>query len=135
MGLWTWKGFVTNRGKNIVKEWCDEQDDDVWAAFVILLEYLDAQPPEGWVRPYIGTLKGGKRGKKTGCAGLHELRFDVGNVEYRPIGYYSGKMEFTFLFFAIEQDREFKPPNACETAKKRKAIIDKDKERAREFSI
>lgn len=135
MNLWKIKGFVNERGVNIVKEWCDAQSSDVWAAFVAHLSYLSGQMPNKWVRHWVGTLSGGKKSRKTGCAGLIELRFDVGNVEYRPIGYYSGKMEFTILFFATERDGDFDPRNACETAKERKALIDANRERAREFRL
>ena len=135
MNLWKIKGFVDLSGENIVKRWCDAADYDVWIAFVTHLKFLSGQLPNRWVRPWVGKLAGGKRNRKTGCAGLIELRFDVGNVEYRPLGYFSGKMEFTILFFAEERDGDFDPPNACQTAKERKALIDANKERAREFRL
>src|SRR5262245_25203146 len=106
MGLWTWKAFITEGGRNIVQEWADSVDWAVWNAFCAHVKYLDPRGPQYWVRPWVGTLRGGKKEKKNGCNGLHELRFDVGNVEYRPIGYYSGKMEFTILYFAEEHDGE-----------------------------
>lgn len=135
MNLWRIKGFIDGNANNIVKEWADTQDDAVWEAFVDHLKYLCGQKPDKWVRPWTGALKGGKKSKKSGCAGLIELRFDVNNREYRPLGYYSGTMEFTILFFAIEENWEFVPPNACETAKARRAIIEANKERAREFRL
>jgi hypothetical protein len=135
MDLWKLKGYVKDSGINVVKEWCDGASDDVWEAFVGHLSYLADQPPERWVFPWTRLLRGGKRGKKKGCSGLLELRFEVGNIPYRPIGYFSGKMEFTLLFFAIENGGEFVPPDACERAKQRKAEIDADKERAREFRL
>ncbi len=135
MNLWKIKGFIDRSGENIVKQWCDAKDDDIWNAFVAHLTFLSGQMPDMWVRPWVGKLGGGRRGRKTGCAGLIELRFDVGNVEYRPLGYFSGKMEFTILFFAEERGGDFDPPNACQTAKERKAFIDTNKERAREFRL
>ncbi len=135
MKLWTLKGFVTDGGRRIVREWCADIDDTVWLAFATLLDYLCGQPRKNWVFPYVRALRGGKKGKKKGCAGLYELRFDSGNVEYRPLGYFKSDTEFVILIFAEERGGEFDPPNACETAKKRQVIVEGDKERAREFII
>ena len=135
MSQWVIKGYVSGDGQNIVRTWCNSVEDDVWLAFAIHLEYLCGQNPEKWVRPWIGTLAGGKRTRKKGCAGLVELRFEVRNVQHRPIGYFSGEMEFTILFFAKEVGGKFEPLTACEIAKTRKAEIDADKERARVFHI
>ncbi len=135
MNFWRLKGFIKDNGVNIVREWCDDQDTAVWEAFVGHAEYLSQQPPSRWVRHWVGTLSGGKKTRKSGCAGLIEWRFDVGNVEYRPLGYYSGEMEFTLLFFAIENGGKFVPPNACETAKQRMSIVIADRRRAHEFSL
>lgn len=134
MNLWAFKGFIDGRGTNVVREWCDDAGDAIWEAFVAHCEYLGPRPVIDWVMPYTRMLGGGKRSKKN-CTGLVEFRFDVGNVEYRPLGYYSGKMEFTFLLFAEERDYEFVPPNACEIAKERIAIVEADRSRAREFRL
>jgi hypothetical protein len=134
MSLWSFKGFIKTGGANIVQEWCRDADDVMWEAFVAHCEYLGPRPITAWVMPYTRMLGGGKRSKKN-CTGLVEFRFDVGNVEYRPLGFYSGKMEFTFLFFAEEHDGEFVPPNACQIAKERMGIIEADWSRAREFRL
>lgn len=135
MNLWKFKGFITSRGVNVVKEWCDSVPEEAWFAFAFACDYLAGQPIQNWRRPWSDTLEGGKKKRKKGCAGLVELRFDWGNIEYRPLGYYSGKMEFTIVFFAEERDGEFVPPDACQIAKSRITIIDADKRRAHEFVI
>jgi len=126
MYQWVWKNYITSQGNGIVKEWYESIDKFVWLEFRAMLEHLDGQPPVNWVRPYVGTLK-------KECSGLFEIRFDVGNVQYRPIGYYSGEMEFTILFFAIEKDSKFVPLAACKIAQKRKKDIENGKEKANEF--
>jgi hypothetical protein len=113
-------------GKTLVREWYDEQDESVQAAFETALKFLSQQPPAWWDRPRVGKLR-------KECKGLIEIIFEVGNVQHRPIGYYSGKLEFTIVAFATERGGRFDPVNVCETAKKRIAIIEADKERAREF--
>lgn len=123
---WTWKSYRTSRGISAVTEWHEQVSEIVWLEFRASLEFLDGQPPTNWTRPYIGKL-----GKD--CKGLIEIRFDSGNVEYRPIGFYSGKEEFTIVFFAIEKGSKFEPPTACDIAQRRRNEIEKDKEKSREF--
>jgi hypothetical protein len=135
MKLWKFKGYITSRGVNVVKEWCDSVSDGEWLAFAFTCDYLSGQPIQNWKRPWTDTLEGGKRGGKKGCIGLVELRFDFGNIEYRPLGYFSGEMEFTILFFAEERDGEFVPPTACQIAKSHITIIEADRRRAHEFVI
>lgn len=125
---WTWKSYVLPNDELLVKEWYEEVGAFVWQDFKTLLKYLDGQPPANWVRPYTGKLH-------EDCKGLVELRFDFGNVEYRPIGYYSGKMEFTIVFFATERDGKFDPPTSCEIAQRRRDEIENDKEKARGFWV
>jgi hypothetical protein len=134
MNLWLFKGFIKTGGANVVQEWCSNADDAAWEAFVAHCEYLAPRPITAWAMPYTRILRGGKRSKKN-CTGLIEFRFDAGNVEYRPLGFYSGKMEFTFLFFAEERGGEFVPPDACEIAKQRQTIVEADRSRAREFRL
>ena len=135
MAEWKFKSFITSRGTYLVKDWCDSVGDDVWFAFAFACDYLAGQPIQNWRRPWSDTLEGGKKARKTGCAGLVEIRFDYGNVEYRPLGYFSGEMEFTILFFAEERDGDFVPPDACRIAKEHRAIVEADRRRAREFVI
>ena len=130
---WLWKSYITSRGENLVKEWCKEVDKFVFEEFRTSLKYLDGQPPVNWKRPFVDSLSGGKRSRKTGCVGLVEIRFEVKNVQHRPLGYYSGEMEFTIVFFAKEVGGVFVPPTACKIAKTRIEEIETNKEKAREF--
>lgn len=130
MGLWTWKAFITDGGRNIYDEWIDGQSDSVIAEFITTLQYLDVRKRPEWSRPFFSQLTGGKKNKKTGCNGLSEIRFKANNVQQRPLGDFNGHMEYVILIFAIEKDSAFKPPTACETAKKRKALILQNKDRA-----
>ena len=117
MGLWTFLCFVSESGRDIVRDWYNEQAPEVQAAFDVAIEYLRDQPHVKWVRPYFGTLDGK-------CAGLGEIRFKANKVQHRPIGFFGSKrMQFTILFFAIEKDRKFIPKNTCETAQNRKDLV------------
>ena len=113
----------------IVAEWYERQADAVKVAFLTSMKFLRAQPEDKWDRPQVGQLRHGS------CKGLYEIVLKVNGVQHRPIGYYSGKMEFTIVAFATERDRRFNPPNICDTAQERVAFIKNHKERAREFTV
>lgn len=63
------------------------------------------------------------------CAGLAEIRFQADKVQQRPLGFHSGKQEFTILFWATEKNWRFVPLSACETGLKRKAEVLGSKDR------
>jgi hypothetical protein len=129
MPLWTLKSFTSPGGDTIVGEWFAEQAEEVQAAFIARMKFLRALPADGWDRPYVGQLRRGE------CKGLFEIVLKVNKVQYRPIGYFSGRGEFTFLAFATERDGKFDPIDVCATAKKRLEVISQNKERVRELKI
>jgi len=126
MGTWTFLCFLSDGGRDVIRDWYDEQAPEVQAEFDVALSYLREQPPAQWVRPSFGTL----RGK---CAGLEEIRFKANKIQHRPIGFFGPEgMQFTLLLCATEKDRKFIPPSTCDTAQRRKAIVLNNKGRADE---
>jgi hypothetical protein len=126
--LWRLKSFAPDGKRTIVLDWFREQSDAVQASFEVRLKFLMSQPPEAWQRPYVAKLRGE-------CKGLYEIRFEVGNVQHRPIGYFSAESEFTILAFATERGSKFNPHNVCQTANNRKRLIEQRKELALEFKF
>lgn len=114
--------LVDAGGVNVVADWYAAQPDKVQAKFDTRLRYLRQQPRDKWVRPYFDTLSGG-------CAGLGEIRFEYKNVQHRPIGFSSGEMEYTVLFFAIEKDNKFEPRTTCRQSQNRKIEVQRDESR------
>lgn len=77
--------------------------------------------PANWDWPYVGK-------PRKECSGLIEIRFKVNKVQHRPLGCYGQlRFEFIILLFATERDDEFDPPNACETALRRKTLVLRDR--------
>lgn len=133
---WKWKSWRKDSDtKTLVIEWLESVDIFVRTAFKARVRYLDGQPPSNWRRPFVSTLEGGKKERGKGCKGLVEIRFEVNNVQYRPLGFYSGEREFTIVFIAEERGGKFDPPTACETAKKRIAEIKKDSTKVNDWWI
>ena len=128
MLIWRLKGYASDCQNTVVSTWFKAQSEAVQQAFWTRMKFLTSQPPSVWQRPYIGKL----RGK---CKGLYEIRFEVNNVQHRPIGFFSGDQEFTILAFATERDSQFDPQEVCTIAKNRKKKIEENKEHAREFIL
>jgi hypothetical protein len=128
--MWILKSLTISdsNNKTIVADWFYSQDEEVQAAFETRMKFLVGLPGDGWNRPYVGQLR-------RGCKGLFEIILKVENVQHRPIGYFSDKEEFTFIFFATERDGEFDPPNTCELAQRAKIIATLNKGRVREITI
>lgn len=122
---WTFRCYLDPDGEDVIEDWYDRQPDQLQAKFDTRIRYLQQQPRSAWTRPHFDTLKGD-------CAGLGEIRFEWRNVQYRPIGFASGQMEFTLVFVATERGGKFEPRSTCETAQKRKAEVIANRSRARD---
>ncbi len=134
MSLWTLKSLVDRRSEQnpketIVKQWFEGQYEDVQDAFLARMKFLRGLPDDGWDRPFVGQLR------RKECKGLFEIVISAENVEHRPIGYFSGKKEFTIVAFATERDGQFDPKTICETAKRLIKGIEDGTENVREFVI
>ena len=72
----------------------------------------------------------------SGYPDLGKLRFKANRTEHRPIGFFGPRsLNFTFLIWAIEKDRKYRPPNVRETAITRMKVVLADPTRAHEFHI
>lgn len=125
MALWTIRCYLDANGVDVIDEWFETVSDAVAAKFDTRMRYLQQQPPEAWKRPDFDTLH-------NEGAGLGEIRFEREKVNYRPIGFFSGRMEFTLLLVAIEKDRKFIPKSACKIAQRRKKEVIENRSRARD---
>lgn len=118
---WTFHDYVTDNGRNAIRDWIDGQPHGTRARLkaklnarineLRLVERLDRSCGVGQLR--------------RDCAGLYELILLVDKVQFRPIGCYGpGKSrEFTLLIGAIEKDRQFTEPDVCRRAHERAARI------------
>jgi hypothetical protein len=110
--------------ETVLKIWFEGQTEDVQAAFLVIMKHLIPLRGNAWGRPYVGQLR-------RECKGLYEIVVSMPDIEHRPIGYFSGRMEFTFLAFATERDGKLVPNSVCETAHRFIRLIDEGKEHVR----
>lgn len=125
MPLWNLRCYVSSRGVDEIRAWYDGMKPAVRAKFDSRIKFLVQRTRSDWKRPLFDLL--GDDGK-----GLGEVRFEVGNVQYRPLGFFSPNMTFTLVFCAEERDGEFVPKDATKIALRRRQEIEDDQERSRE---
>jgi hypothetical protein len=127
--LWTIRSYVSPGGNDLVRKWHDAQSFAVQAAFDTVVLFLLQSSFEEWRRPEFATLKGK-------YAKLGELRFDVRNVEYRPLGFFGPcRSEFTILIGATKKGRVYNPRSALDTALSRCKEVLIDPERTNVWEI
>lgn len=114
--------------ETVLKQWYESQYENVQAAFLVIMRHLIPLAGNGWGRPYVGQLR-------HECTGLYEIVVSMPDVEHRPIGYFSGEMEFTFVAFATERDHKLVPRSICETAYRLIQAIEEGSEHVRDVNL
>jgi len=123
--LWTFKGFLSENGRDIFQEWYEQLPERAQAKFDTILEYLRDTPQTQWSTTLVLAL--------TETEGIFEIRFKIRNVLYRPLRCFGpGRGEFTLLVPAREHGNAFEPKNAIALAAARRRIVLQEKGRARE---
>ena len=128
MAWWRFRCYLMDDGTDVIDAWYEAQPAPLQAKFDTRMRFLQQNPRDKWVRPYFDTL-----GNE--CAGLGEVRFEWKNVQYRPIGFSSGEMEFTLVFVAEEHGGAFVPRNTCRQCQSRKAEVISHREKARDCDL
>jgi hypothetical protein len=118
---WSIRCYTDERG-DAIDSWYFQQSEDLQAKFDTRIRYLRDQPNAFWCPPYFKLLD-------RECKGLGEIRFEYNNVQYRPLGFFSGQMEFTLLLVPTKKGNTFDPRSACEVGLKRKSLVIADKKR------
>ncbi len=125
MVKWSIRCFVEEKGNgsiDVIDAWYEAQPEELQAKFDTRIRYLREQPPANWTRPYFSVLE-------RECDGLGEIRFEFRNIQYRPLGFFSAKLEFVLLLVPTKKGDVFDPRNACELGLRRKELVRMHKER------
>lgn len=120
---WSFRYYVAPDGTRDVKDSYDAGSKKLRAKFLSRITTLAQLEFLEWGEPSFKTLHGD-------CTGLGEIRFKADDVQQRPLGFRSGPMEFTIVFWAIEKEDKFVPRNACRKALERKNEILADRKRS-----
>lgn len=99
--------------KSDIRETYENGSSRLKARTLSRFKILAGLPRTQWHEGYFKKLSGI-------CEGLWEVRFEVDNVQQRPLGFHITDIEFVILFWAREKGDKFVPKKACEIALKRK---------------
>jgi len=113
---WEIRCYGTSKEVNEIRTWYNRQSRKVQGKFQSRLKTLAQLELSEWKLPLFRWLH-------RECVPLGEVRFEVQNVQHRPLGFRSGEAAFTLTFCAQEQSDRFIPANACAIALERKAEI------------
>jgi hypothetical protein len=120
--VWEFRCYVNAAGSDEIRAWFDRQPKAVQGKFISRLQSLRQLDPELWVpKPF--------RWLRRECAGLGEIRFEVGNVQQRPLGF-RADFTFTMVVCAIEKGGKFVPANACAIGLTRKSEVQANAQRS-----
>jgi hypothetical protein len=128
MVKWKLLQYVSPNGRAAIADWrkslpVGDPRADLDQFLKIMVKLKD------WEYPYIDALKGKK------FAGLTELRWKSGRKPHRIIGYRSNDFEYTMLAGCTHNDKKYDPPDAMETARRRKGEIKSGKALTREYQL
>ena len=94
---------------------------DAFLAFMVKLET--------WEYPDIDSLKGDR------YKGLTELRWKSGKMPHRILGYQTGAFEYLMLIGCTHNEKKYDPPEAMETARRRREEIQKGEASTSEYKL
>jgi hypothetical protein len=116
---WEFRCYISPDGVDQIRAWYDQQSRKVQGKFLSRLKTLAQLDFTEWKLPLFRWLHGE-------CVPLGEVRFEVQNVQHRPLGYRGpGAYVFTLTFCAMEQSNRFVPPGSCAIGLARKAEIER----------
>lgn len=125
MPIWTFKKYISSSGQDPIGDWYQELPPKAAARFDVILGFLRDNPNTQWPSEWFSPL--------TGYTGIFEIRFNVNNVLYRPLGYFGPTAKvYTLLVPAREQGDKFVPKNAPILAVERKRLIERGEVRVNE---
>jgi hypothetical protein len=114
--VWTIRCYVSPGGVDEIRAWYDGQSPKVRGKFLSRLRTLTQLELKDWKLPLFRWLH-------SDCVPLGEIRFEVQNVQHRPLGYRADAHVFTLTFCATEKSDRFVPANACAHGLRRMAEI------------
>lgn len=116
----TFRDFLDSAGDNVIQAWLDSFDkttrDKVRAKLTTYLGNL--KDPLAWSRHQIKKL--------SGTNGIWEIRFEIMNVQYRPLLFKANGGFAILVAGAIEKSGRFVPADSISTAQTRRSNAEQD---------
>jgi len=105
-GVWTFRGFKSAKGERLIRDKYKNASPEWKAGFSVTMKFLDERQESEWGKP---NQKPRFKLLSNELSGYGEIRFFADNVQQRPIGKFTGRREFTILYFAVEVGNKLSP--------------------------
>jgi hypothetical protein len=123
--LWTFKGYVNERGHNVIDEWYDSLPLGAQNKLDWIIKMIEVRHRADWKAKFFKPYKGSKD--------IYEFRFEINKIAYRPLGAFGpGKGEYTLLVGAKKVNNILDPKDAPNIALRRLDTIRDSPKRAKE---
>jgi len=109
----------------VIRTWYVSSGEKEKAKFDSTLKFLVERPRREWTKPAQNPRY---KPLDPPFDGFGEIRFEVRNIQHRPIGFFSASDEFTILEFATERNDRF-PPGLEQKIKARRQLVSGNKGR------
>ena len=129
MILWLLYQYVSPMGRKAIDDW-RKRDLAIGGPRVDLDVFLkNLVKQREWEYPDRGYLKGDR------YRGLTELRWKSGGKPHRIFGYELREFEYLMLVGCTHNKRKYDPPDAMETARRRRREIEEGRATYREYQL
>lgn len=128
MARWRFVQYVSPMGREAITDW--RKKLPIGAARSDMDAFLKVlAKKETWDYPDIDTLKGEP------YKGITELRWKSGRVPHRIFGYKTADFEYLMLIGCTHNKKKYDPPDALETARRRRQEIDRSEASTIEYRL
>ena len=125
---WRLFQYVSPNGRRAIEDW--RKQLPVGSPRADLDTFLKVMVNSAkWEPPDIAFLKGDR------YKGITELRWKSGRVPHRILGYQTGDHEYLMLIGCTHNARKYDPPDAMETARRRREEIQKGAASSNEYTL
>jgi hypothetical protein len=117
MDVWQFMDYISVQGRNAITDWYDRLLSQEQTDFDTMIRIL--AKTRQWRMPEFRWIKGRP------YAGLGEIRFTSERKQHRVVGFYGPRQQqFTMLIGCTHKQNIYNPPNALDTAARRKREIE-----------
>lgn len=128
MAVWAWMDYIDPSLENQISQWRAGLPNRARGKFDQRLDRLAGLPKEEWPILWAKPLQG--------VQGVFEIRFEVGNVQYRPLFCFGPEnSQLSLLAGAVEQDDKLVPRGIAKKAESRKLEIEADHSRVTKHGL
>ena len=113
---WQVLSYPASTDRSVIDDWCDRVSRQERSKFEQRIRFLRDRAPHEWIYDYAHALKDARD--------IFEVKFEAKRIAHRPLCCFGPtKVQFTILMFAVEHNKNLRPPDAIQTAENLRASV------------